>query len=197
MSRTSPRLAYAGLVITVCLICPAWLAPSLAAGQPRGWSPTTASELVTTDPETFEQWLLTARPAPVSDTQKALILASLPPESEVTDLNLADPTKLAGLEPVLQAANRDSVYVVKVVDAAQAGVGLYERTVLLITKAALDLLNRDELQALAAHEIGHECGRTMNVRSSVEMEVVAKNWSSCAMRSRLARSTSWEWNGRD
>jgi hypothetical protein len=108
------------------------------------------------DPKALEQWLQTARPSPVSDKEKALILSFLPPEGEVTDLNIADRTKLAGLEPVLQAANRDSVYVVKVVDAAQAGVGLYERTVVLITKAALDLLNRDELQALAAHEIGHE-----------------------------------------
>ena len=92
----------------------------------------------------------------MSDAEKARILASLPSEGDVTDLNVADRTKLSGLGRVFQAADRDSVYVVKVVDVPQAGVGLYGRAVVLISKAALDVLNADELQAFAAHEIGHE-----------------------------------------
>jgi hypothetical protein len=108
------------------------------------------------DPETFAEWLHAARPRPVAAAEKAQILASLPLEGEVTDLDVVDRTKLAALGRVLQATDRDSVYVVKVVDVPQAGVGLYARAVVLITKPTLDLVNADELQALAAHEIGHE-----------------------------------------
>ncbi len=38
----------------------------------------------------------------------------------------------------------------------QAWTGLYERAVLLISLPALTLVTADELQALVAHEIGHE-----------------------------------------
>jgi hypothetical protein len=107
-------------------------------------------------PRAFAQWLNTARPTPVSAEEKARILASLPPEGEVTDLKVADLTKLSGLSRVLHAMNRDSVYVVKVIDVPQAGVGLHARAVVLISEPALGLLSTDELQAVAAHEIGHE-----------------------------------------
>ena len=51
---------------------------------------------------------------------------------------------------------RESVYEIKVIDVAQAGVGIHERLVLLISRVALGLLSADELQAVVAHEIGHE-----------------------------------------
>jgi hypothetical protein len=58
--------------------------------------------------------------------------------------------------PLLGAARRESVYVTKVVDVPQAWIGLHARTVLLMSSAALSLLTADELQAIVAHEIGHE-----------------------------------------
>jgi hypothetical protein len=60
------------------------------------------------------------------------------------------------MRQVLRAAGRDTVYEVKVIEVAQAAVGLHARTVLLISKRALELLGASELQALAAHELGHE-----------------------------------------
>jgi hypothetical protein len=41
--------------------------------------------------------------------------------------------KLAGLAPLLQAAQRESVYAIKVIDVPQAFVGLHARTVILIS----------------------------------------------------------------
>ncbi len=108
------------------------------------------------DPRAFEQWLHAARPTPVSAEEKARTLASLPPEGEVTDLKVVDLTKLAGLRRVFHAMDRDSEYVVKVIDVPQAGAGLHARAVVLISETALRLLTTDELQAVAAHEIGHE-----------------------------------------
>jgi Peptidase family M48 len=164
MRHTHLRLQRPGTANSVCLfrvatfrnLCLCWLVlfPRFGDGQTR--SVTRPNDLLATDPRTFAQWLHTARPTPVSAEVKARIVASLPPEGEVDDLKVADLTKLAGLGRVFHAMDRDSVYVVKVVDVPQAGVGLHERAVVLISETALGLLTTDELQAVAAHEIGHE-----------------------------------------
>lgn len=57
---------------------------------------------------------------------------------------------------VLELHGREAVYVVKVIELPQAFVGLHARAVVLVSRPALDLLGPEELQALAAHEIGHE-----------------------------------------
>ena len=92
----------------------------------------------------------------MSAQAKARILRTLPPKGEVTKLNASARRKLAALSPLLRATGRDSVYEIKVVDVPLARIGLYERTVLLISETALTLVEADELQALVAHEIGHE-----------------------------------------
>ena len=100
-----------------------------------------------------------SRPQPVGSDMKALILASLPKEGLVQ--KLPDPLrrKLDSLQAVLRVQQRQSVYEVHVFESgpkAFAFVGLHERAVLLVSDAALILLNAEELQASAAHEIGHE-----------------------------------------
>ena len=57
---------------------------------------------------------------------------------------------------MLRAHGRDRVYEIQVIDVPQAFVGLYARAVLLISLPAIQLLNTEELQAIAAHEVGHE-----------------------------------------
>lgn len=113
-------------------------------------------ELVETDPRSFAQWLKTNQPTPVSPDQKARIMAGLPRHGELTDLDAPSRRKLASLGPLLHATGRDSAYEIKVIDAPQVRIGLYARTVLLISEPALRLLEPEELQAQVAHEIGHE-----------------------------------------
>jgi hypothetical protein len=57
---------------------------------------------------------------------------------------------------VLRLHQRDSVYEIKVISIPQAWTGLHGRAVLLISLPVLRLLESEELQALVAHEIGHE-----------------------------------------
>jgi hypothetical protein len=140
-------------LIVVC----AFVAALTAVGA-RGQTPELANPrgLLAADPAAAIQALETGRPTPVSAEQKARILRSLPSEGEVTSLDGEALHKLAAVRQVLRAAGRDSVYEMKVIDARQASLGLHERAVLLISEAALNLLGADELQAVAAHEIGHE-----------------------------------------
>ena len=97
-----------------------------------------------------------ARPAPVSDAERGRILATLPTEGNVRELDAAQQEKLADVRSVLQPHRREGVYIIRVIQVAPAAVALHARAVVLISEPALDLLDADELQALVAHEVGHE-----------------------------------------
>jgi hypothetical protein len=83
-------------------------------------------------------------------------LSTLPLEGEVTDLSGSARQKLAVLTKVLRATGRESVYDIKVINVPQAAIGLHARAVILVSESALTLLDAVELQALVAHEVGHE-----------------------------------------
>lgn len=113
-------------------------------------------DLLATESREFAELLKTARPTPVSAGDKARILSSLPHTGEIINLTARGLQKLAALSHVLRATDRDSVYVIKVFDIPHSAVGLHGGAVLLISEAALILLTADELQAVVAHEVGHE-----------------------------------------
>ena len=99
------------------------------------------------------------RPARVSDAERGRILAMLPAEGAMRDLDTAQRKKLAAVRRVLELHRREAVYVIKVinvVEVPQAIVALHARAVVLVSERALDLLDAEELQALVAHEVGHE-----------------------------------------
>jgi len=117
---------------------------------------TTSQNLLATDPNALARFLETARPAPVSAEDRARVLSTLPLEGAVTNLNASARQKLAALTTLLRATGRESVYEIKVIDVPQAAIGLHGRAIILISESALTLLDADELQALVAHEVGHE-----------------------------------------
>jgi hypothetical protein len=96
------------------------------------------------------------RPAPVGANEKTILLKSLPAEGEITQLTASQRRKLKELGPVLRIHGREGVYELKVIALPQAWTGLYGRAAILISLPALRLLNSEELQAVVAHEIGHE-----------------------------------------
>lgn len=125
-----------------------------AYGQPAFLS--SPRDLLASNPRAFAQWLDTGRPEPVSAQDKARLLSKLPAEGEVINLDDSVRRKLAGLSRLLQWTDRDSVYEIKVVDNPFARIVIYERTAILISETVLTLLDAEELQALVAHEVGHE-----------------------------------------
>src|SRR4051794_4940945 len=95
------------------------------------------------------------RPPALSEEGKLRIIRSLPSKGEVTNLSASQRRKVLSLQPLLGPAEHPA-YQFKVIDVPQAFSGLYERAVLLISFPALTLWNSEELQAIVAHEIGHE-----------------------------------------
>ena len=85
--------------------------------------------------------------------------------------------KLGALKTVLIYHERDQVFDIKVIDLPQAYIGLHQRAILLISRPALKVLTARELQALVAHEVGHdflwkdfERGRHGHARQELELE---------------------------
>jgi hypothetical protein len=113
-------------------------------------------QLLATDSVLFATLLGRGRPTAVSPAEMARILRTLPERGEVTKLDQAARAKLAAVDHLLRAMTRDGVYAIKIIDVPQAVVGLYARAVVLVSERALELVSADELQALVAHEIGHE-----------------------------------------
>lgn len=103
----------------------------------------------------FDDYLRRVRLPKVSEAHKADVLARIAKsnEAEVTDKMKG---KLAALEPVLRYHERDSAIEIKVIKAREAFIRIQGRAVILISEPALNLLPTPELQAVVAHELGHE-----------------------------------------
>lgn len=103
-----------------------------------------------------ENFFHPCRPEPIGATAKDTFLRSLPSAGEVTSFSRSEQKKLAAVDAVLRLHERATVYTVKVVDVGPATTALHGRAAVIITHPALAVLSAEELQALIAHEIGHE-----------------------------------------
>jgi hypothetical protein len=103
----------------------------------------------------FDDYLRRVRVPKVSDAHRAEVLTSIAKGEEV-ELSDGMKSKLAALEPILRFHERDSAIEFKVLKAREAFIRIQGRAVLLISEPALSLLPAPELQAVVAHELGHE-----------------------------------------
>ena len=95
------------------------------------------------------------RPAPPSIFREQ-VMKDLPKEGNLAP-TAQEAVKLAIIPLVLAFHGRkDDMEVRLVAGDGLAFAGLHQRTVLLITREALELLDRDELMAVVAHEVGHD-----------------------------------------
>lgn len=95
------------------------------------------------------------RPAP-SSIVRAIVINNLPKEGELTP-TAQEAAKLAAIRPLLAFHGRDHDMELRLITVGgPAFVGLHARTVLLISREALDLFETDELLAIMGHELGHD-----------------------------------------
>ncbi len=95
------------------------------------------------------------RPERITTDQLNAALYRLPAQGELIP-DAQEVAKLAQLDALFAYYSRLGVVVTKVVDLPRARIGLYARSILLVSRPALNLLTAVELQAVAAHELGHE-----------------------------------------
>jgi predicted Zn-dependent protease len=115
-----------------------------------------ASRFLRVTPAQFRATLAAERLPRLSSVFTAQVLATLPRDGEVKRLSRSAEEKVAAIHAVLREHGRDGEYVIKLIESRQARVALHERFILLLTDTALRMLSAAELQAVVAHEIGHE-----------------------------------------
>ena len=104
----------------------------------------------------LEDFLRQLRRTPPSSAYRARVIRALPQKGNLRPTKL-EAAKLAGIRPVVAFHGREGEIELRVVVLrGEAFIGFYARTVLLITREALGLVNTHELQALVAHELGHD-----------------------------------------
>jgi hypothetical protein len=86
---------------------------------------------------------------------KAQVLAQLA-KAETVKPSENMQTTLNALTPLLQYHERDAVLDIKVINTREAFVGVQARAVLLLSENIFRVLSTEELQAVVAHELGHE-----------------------------------------
>jgi hypothetical protein len=136
------------VLVTLAHVCSALVISAPALGEPRCSAGPTGPDQA--------RYLTRCRPAPVTPAARHLAVASLPPSGHLTAFTPAQQIKIGSLARVLRLHEREAVYTLRVIDVPEAWAGLHERAVLLVSAPAVDLLHAEELQALVAHEVGHE-----------------------------------------
>ena len=99
--------------------------------------------------------LRTLRPPQASPDDRARAIAVLPKTGELSP-DRDERAKLAKLEQILLYHGRAEAFAIKLIDVPQAAVAIHQRAVLVISRPALRNISAAELQALVAHEIGHD-----------------------------------------
>jgi Zn-dependent protease with chaperone function len=148
--------AQTSLVLVSSSLIVVSLVPAAATAQTAGNPSSRARHFFETlSPGGAREPLGAIRPHRISPEDRARALASLPPEGALHP-DPSESAKLASIASVLRYHGREDVYETKLIDVPQAAVALHARAVLLISRSALGLLSAGELQALVAHEVGHE-----------------------------------------
>ena len=149
-----------GIVIAVAvssILSVLAIAASSKHGQPTHAASRAAlryfESIQTTDAEAFLRKLRRTSP---SSAYRDGVIRLLPHVGNLIPTEL-EAAKLAGIRPVVAFHGREGEIELRVVVlGGEAFIGLHARTVILITREALGLVNTPELQALAAHELGHD-----------------------------------------
>jgi len=103
----------------------------------------------------FNDFLRNIRPEKISPTSRAQMLSLLRKEDLVTP-SAEGQAKLDALAPILGYHERNSVIEIKVLRVRQATTAFLAGAAVIVTEPALEILTREELQAVVAHELAHE-----------------------------------------
>jgi Zn-dependent protease with chaperone function len=106
-----------------------------------------------------------AAPAPLASEEREAIWATLPASGEA-ELNESARSKVEHLQRILAAYKRDGAIRITVARLPYASAALYGRALLILSDHTVRILTAEELQAVVAHELGHEFRLGRILRSS-------------------------------
>jgi hypothetical protein len=107
------------------------------------------------DGHQFDDYFRRIRPKALAPELRAKVLNMLP-RADVVTPSADELEKLKTLEPILKYHQRDSVVELEILRVPPATAVFLAGAAVLITEPALNILTAEELQAVVAHELGHE-----------------------------------------
>jgi len=103
----------------------------------------------------FDDFLRSIRPSALTPELRERVLNMLPKADLVYPSGEYE-TKIKSLDRILKYHQRDAIIEIKVLRADTATAVFLAGAAILITEPALKILSAEELQAVVAHELGHE-----------------------------------------
>jgi hypothetical protein len=113
-----------------------------------------ALQYFATEKGDLKDYLKSIRPAGVSADRRARLVASIKKE-DIISPSAQRQAKLDALRPILAYHDRAGIEV-KILRLGLAWAGFLEGSAVVVSEEAVDLLTAEELQAVVAHELGHE-----------------------------------------
>lgn len=102
----------------------------------------------------LDSYLKGIRPAGISADRRARLVASIKKE-DIVSPSAQRQTKLNALRPILAYHDRAEIEV-KMLRLGLAWAGMLEGAAVVVSEEAVDILTAEELEAVVAHELGHE-----------------------------------------
>jgi hypothetical protein len=148
------------LGLAVCVLISAISQPAL--GQENGRAAALSSSIADRALQYFEkagkgdlgEYLKSIRPAAVSAGRGAQLVASIKKE-DIVSPSARRQAKLDALRPILAYHDRAGIEV-KILRLGLAWAAMLEGAAVVVSEEAVDVLTAEELQAVVAHELGHE-----------------------------------------
>ena len=103
----------------------------------------------------LDDFLHSIRPRALTHELRERVLKMLP-KGDLVNPSAEYEARIESLERILKYHQRDSIIEIKVIRANTATAVFLAGAAILITEPALKILNVEELQAVVAHELGHE-----------------------------------------
>ena len=105
--------------------------------------------------QNLDAFLAGLRPAPLGPADRAMVLGGLPKDGALLP-SPGELEKIAAAAGLLKYSAREGAISFLVIDLNHAFVGLYQRTVILVSRQLLNVVSPGEFVALVAHEVGHD-----------------------------------------
>jgi Zn-dependent protease with chaperone function len=105
--------------------------------------------------QNLDAFLAGLRPAPLDPVTRSHVLDGLPKEGALLP-SPAELEKIAAAAVLLKYSAREGAISFQVIDLNHAFVGLYQRTVVLVSRQLLNMVSPPEFVAFVAHEVGHD-----------------------------------------
>jgi len=103
----------------------------------------------------LDDFLRSIRPTALTHELRERVLNMLP-KADLVNPSVEYEAKIESLDRILKYHQRDEIIEIKVLRANTATAVFLAGAAVLITEPALKILNAEELQAVVAHELGHE-----------------------------------------